>query len=72
MFKIFKTFTVVNFKKFQAPLFLFSNKMLVIRTGIHNNLLRIANRGDPDQTASSDVLLHCLLGLFVKILEHLL
>ena len=36
--------------------FLFSNKikMLVIRTGIHKILARIANREDPDQTASSE------------------
>ena len=31
-------------------LFLFSNKMLVIRAGIHKMLVRIANREDPDQT----------------------
>ena len=28
-------------------------KMLVIKTVIHNMLVRIANREDPDQTASS-------------------
>ena len=33
-------------------LVLFSNKMLVIKTGIHEMLVRIANREDPDQTAS--------------------
>ena len=35
-------------------LFLFSNKTLVFRAGIHNfkMLVRIANRKDPDQTAS--------------------
>ena len=32
-------------------LFLFSNKM-VIRAGIHKMVARIANREDPDQTAS--------------------
>ena len=31
---------------------LFSNKMLVIKAGIHEMLVRIANREDPDQTAS--------------------
>ena len=36
-------------------LFLFSNKMLVIRAGIHKMLFRIANREDPDQTASEAV-----------------
>ena len=41
--KISKTFLV-----------LFSNKMLVIRAGIHKMLVRIANGEDPDQTASSD------------------
>ena len=35
-------------------LFLFSNKMLVIRTGIHKMLVRIADREEPDQTASSE------------------
>ena len=31
-------------------LFLFLNKMLVIRAGIHKMLVRTANREDPDQT----------------------
>ena len=35
-------------------LFLFSKMMLVIRAGIHKMLVRIANREDPDQTASSE------------------
>ena len=36
-------------------LFLFSNKMLVFRAGIHKMLIRIAKQGgDPDQTASSE------------------
>ena len=44
----------VNFLKFQTPyLFLFSNKMLVFRAGINKILVRIANREDLDQTASS-------------------
>ena len=37
--------------------------MLVIRAGVHKMLVRIANREDPDQTASqkqSDLCLHCL------------
>ena len=29
-------------------------EILVIRTGIHKMLVRIANREDPDQTASSE------------------
>ena len=33
---------------------LFSNKLLVIRAGIHQMPVRIANREDPDQTASSE------------------
>ena len=37
-------------------LFLFSNKMLVIGAGIHKLLVRIANREDLDQTASSEAL----------------
>ena len=40
-------------------LFLFANKMLVIRAEIHKMLIRIANRTDPYQTASSDQGLHC-------------
>ena len=35
-------------------LLLFSIKMLVIRTGIHKIIVRVANREDPDQTASSE------------------
>ena len=35
-------------------LILFSNKMLVIRAGIHRMFVRIVNREDPDQTASSE------------------
>ena len=35
-------------------LFLFSNKMLVIRAGTHKMLFRIANREDFDQTASQE------------------
>ena len=33
-------------------LILFLNKMLVIKAEIHEMLIRIANREDPDQTAS--------------------
>ena len=32
---------------------LFSNKMLLLRAGTHKMDVRIANREDPDQTASS-------------------
>ena len=35
-------------------LFLFSNKMLVIKAGIYKCLVRVADREDPDQTASSE------------------
>ena len=35
-------------------LILFSNKMLIFRVLIHKMLARIANREDPDQTASSE------------------
>ena len=31
--------------------------MLVIKAGIHKTLVRIANREDPDQTASSEAVL---------------
>ena len=40
----------LNVLKFQT----LSNKMLAIRAGIHKMLVRIANREDPDQTASSE------------------
>ena len=36
-------------------LFLFSNKRLVFRAGIYKILVRIANRKDPDQTASAEI-----------------
>ena len=36
---------------------LFLNRMLVIRAGIHKMPVRIANREDPDQTASSEAVL---------------
>ena len=39
-----------------AFLFLFSNKMLIVRAEIHKMLVRIANREDPDQTASSEAM----------------
>ena len=35
-------------------LFILLNKMLVIKAGIHKMLDRVANREDPDQTASSE------------------
>ena len=35
-------------------LVLFSNKMLVVKAGFRKMLLRVANREDPDQTASSE------------------
>ena len=35
-------------------LFLFVNAMLIITAGIHQMLVRIANREDPDQTAASE------------------
>ena len=44
--------TMVNVLKFQVLFSLFSNKMLVIRDRIHKMFIRIANREDPDQTAS--------------------
>ena len=45
---------------FQTLFFLFSNKMLLFSTGIHKMHVRIANREDPDQTASSEGLPVCL------------
>ena len=41
-------------KSLKTSLFLFSNKLLVIRDGIHKMLVRTVNRADPDQTASEE------------------
>ena len=41
------------FKILNTFVFLISNKMLVFRAEAHKMLVRIANRRDPDQTASS-------------------
>ena len=43
---------MVNVLKFLTLHFLFSKKMWVIRAGIHKLFVRIANREEPDQTAS--------------------
>ena len=54
-FEVNVTFYVgrVNGLKFWTLFsFFFSNKMVVIRAGIHKMLVRIANREKPDQTAS--------------------
>ena len=69
-----KNFLAVNVLR-NTFLFLFSNKMLVFRAGIHKMLVRIANREDPDQTASSEAVWYGS-ALFVRqqefeILEHL-
>ena len=59
-----------NVLKFQNTfLFLFSNKVMVIRIGILKMLFRIAYREDPDQTA----ICQGIFGrqLVFKILEHL-
>ena len=52
--------------------------MLVIKVGIHKMLVRIANREDPGQTASSNLIRVCTvcLGTFSRqlvfgIIEHL-
>ena len=37
-----------------AFFFLFFNKIMIIRAGIHKMNARIANREDPDQTASEE------------------
>ena len=46
------TINVLNF--LNTFLFLFLNKMLDIVAEIHKMLVRIANREDPDQTASEE------------------
>ena len=55
MWKPYVRGLVKNCSKISNTLiFLFSTKMVVIRAGINNMLVRIANREDPDQTASSE------------------
>ena len=44
---------MVNVLKLRTP-FSILNEMLIFRAGIHKMLVRIANREDPDQTASSE------------------
>ena len=51
--KIFLSFCKCS-KILNTFLILISNKMLVIRVGIHKMLVRIANREDTDQTASQE------------------
>ena len=41
--------------------FLFANKLLVISAGSHKMLVRMANREDPDQTASSALFVYAFL-----------
>ena len=53
----------VNVLKFLTFLYLFSIKIWVIKTGIPKTLDNIANREDPDQTASG---LCCLSRPFLK------
>ena len=43
-------------KIWNTLLFLFYNKLVAIRAGINKMLVRIANREDPDQTASSEAI----------------
>ena len=50
-YKMYDTFSKISDTTF---LTLFSNKMLVIKAGIHRMLVIIANREDPDQAASSE------------------
>ena len=57
-------YCTVFFLTFNTLLILFSNKMLVIKAGMHNMLVRIANRVDHDQTVSSEAIL-CGSALFV-------
>ena len=47
----------INVLKLRPLFSLFLNKMLVIRAAIHKMIVRIANREDPDQAASSEAAL---------------
>ena len=49
-----KNLSTVNVLRFCTFLYPFSNKMWVIRGGIHKMLVRKPNREDPDQTASEE------------------
>ena len=66
-----------DYGKCSKFLFLFSDKLLVSRAGIHKMLVRIANGEDPDQTQKqSDLGLRCLSRLFgtqllIEISKHL-
>ena len=57
-------------------LFLFLKEMLIIITGIHKMHARIANKEDPNQTASSEHLscmfFHCLFKIAKDYFYHLL
>ena len=53
---LFILYTIYFLKCSTFFLFLFSFKIVVIRTGIHKMLVRIANSEDPDQTASSEAI----------------
>ena len=46
--------SMIDVLKFGTLFSLSSNKMVVIIAGIHKILVRIANREDPDQTASEE------------------
>ena len=50
---------------------LFSNKKLFFRAEIHKMLVRIANREDPIQTASSEAVWSGSALLVLEILEHI-
>ena len=61
---------MANVLKFQNFLFLYSNKMCVIKAGIHKMLVRIANRKDPDLGLCCFFRPLCRQLVF-EILEHL-
>ena len=43
--------------------------MITHTAGIHNMLVRITIREDPDQAASSNLGLHCLLRPFLQVMQ---
>ena len=45
---------MVNVLKFWTLLFLFLNKMFIIKAGIHKMHVKVGNLEDPDQTASAE------------------
>ena len=51
---LFGTVNVLKFRTLFSLCSLFSNKILIVKAEVHQMLVRIANKEDPDQTAFSE------------------